>query len=134
MRIDFIKRCTFAVLGTILVLLIAAYWVVTAALPRREGEARVAGLAAAVTVDLDAHAVPRVAGESFEDALRGEGYMHAQERFFEMDLLRRSTAGELAALVGESVLALDRAQAPFDFRLRARALLARLPAEQRGWL
>ena len=38
---------------------------------------------------------------AFEDALRGQGYMHAQERFFEMDLLRRLPAGELAALLGE---------------------------------
>jgi penicillin G amidase len=134
MRVDFIKRCAFALLGTILVLAIAAYLVVAASLPRRAGEVRVAGLAAPLAVALDAHAVPTLQAASFADALRGEGYMHAQERFFEMDLLRRSTAGELAALVGEGALPLDRAQAPFDFRARAHALLATLPEEQRGWL
>ncbi len=60
--------------------------------------------------------------------------MHAQERFFQMDLLRRSTAGELAALIGPRVLALDRAQRPFDYRRRARELLARLPPREQAWL
>lgn len=134
MRIDLLKRAAVTLLGVIVALAAAAYLVVAAALPRRDGEARVAGLSAPLTVELDARAVPRLQAASFEDALRGEGYMHAQERFFAMDLFRRSTAGELAALVGEGALRLDEAQAPFDFRARARALLAELPDEQRGWL
>ncbi|HEX5048192.1 MAG TPA: penicillin acylase family protein [Gammaproteobacteria bacterium] len=133
-RIDLAKWCTFAVVGTILVLVIGAYAIVSAALPRRSGEARVDGLAAPLTIELDRHAIPRIRGSSFADALRGEGYMHAQERFFQMDLLRRSAAGELAALLGPRAAALDAAQAPFDLRARARELLPRLPAEHRAWL
>lgn len=133
-RIDLAKWCSAGVAGTIVVLAAAAYLIVAAALPRRDGEASVPGLGAPVTIELDAHAIPRIRGTSFEDVLRGEGYQHAQERFFQMDLLRRATAGELAALVGARALPLDTAQAPFDFRTRARAALAALPAEQRGWL
>ena len=104
--------------------------------PYRAATARpaIARLSAPLAIDLDARAVPRIHGATFEDVLRGEGYMHAQERFFQMDLLRRSTAGELAALIGARVLPLDRAQRPFDYRRRAHELLARLPAREQGWL
>src|ERR1044072_6422589 len=105
-RIDLAKWCTLGVMGTILVLVIAAYVIVSAALPRRSGNARIEGLAAPLAVELDAHAIPRIRGSSFTDALRGEGYMHAQERFFQMDLLRRSAAGELAALLGQRAASL----------------------------
>jgi penicillin amidase len=134
MRSDWIKWCAAALIGTLLVLVGVAYFGLRASLPRRAGEAQVAGLSAPLAIELDAHAVPRIKAASYEDALRGQGYMHAQERFFEMDLLRRASAGELAALVGERALALDRAERPFDLRKRARAVLERLPPEQRGWL
>jgi penicillin amidase len=134
MRIDWIKWCVLAIAGTILVLAASSYLVVRAALPRRDGQALLPALTAPLAIELDARAVPRIRAASFADALRGEGYMHAQERFFQMDLLRRSAAGELAALVGEPALALDRAQAAFDLRRRARELLGRLPAEQVAWL
>ena len=51
-----------------------------------------------------------------------------------MDLLRRSSAGELAELFGERALEADRAQRPFGYREHARALRAALPAEQVAWL
>jgi penicillin amidase len=134
MRIDWLKWLALALLAAILAAATGAVLVARASLPRRDGEAAIPRLSAPLGVDLDAHAVPRIHGASFEDALRGEGYMHAQERFFQMDLLRRSTAGELAALIGPRVLTLDRAQRPFDYRRRARELLARLPPREQGWL
>ncbi|HET8696486.1 MAG TPA: penicillin acylase family protein, partial [Gammaproteobacteria bacterium] len=95
-----VKRSAWGLAAVLLAAAAGAYALVWAALPRRSGEAHVAGLTAPVAVELDAHAIPRIHGTSFEDALRGEGYLHAQERYFQMDLLRRSAAGELAALVG----------------------------------
>ena len=134
MRIDWLKWFALAILALVLVAATGALLVARASLPRRNGEAAVARLSAPLAIDLDARAVPRIHGATFEDVLRGEGYMHAQERFFQMDLLRRSTAGELAALIGSRVLPLDRAQRPFDYRRRAHELLARLPAREQGWL
>jgi penicillin amidase len=112
----------------------AVYALLSAALPRRSGEAAVPGLTAPLTVALDAHAIPTVRGASFEDVLRGEGYLHAQERFFQMDLLRRSAAGELSELFGERALAADLSQRPFDYRQHARRLRMALPAQQNAWL
>jgi penicillin amidase len=112
----------------------AAYLLVAAALPRRSGQAQLAGLTAPLAVALDSRSIATVRGESFDDVLRGQGYLHAQERFFQMDLLRRSSAGELAELFGERALAADRSQRPFAYRELAQRLLATLPAEQTGWL
>jgi penicillin amidase len=123
-----------AAAGLALLLLASAYLVVAAALPRRGGEAPLPGLTASVSVALDSRAIPTVRGESFLDVLRAQGYLHAQERFFQMDLLRRSSAGELAELFGERALAADLGQRPFGYRERARQLRATLPPEQNAWL
>jgi penicillin amidase len=111
-----------------------AYAVLAAALPRRSGEAAVAGLTAPVAVALDARAIPTVRAASFLDALRAQGYLHAQERFFQMDLARRSSAGEFAELFGARALERDIAQRRFGHRAVARKLLATLPGEQLDWL
>ena len=120
--------------GLALALLALAYAVLGAALPRRSGEAPVPGLGAPVAVALDDRAIPTVRAASFLDALRAQGYLHAQERFFQMDLLRRQSAGELAELFGERALEADRAQRPFGHREQARNLLTALPPEQAAWL
>jgi penicillin amidase len=110
------------------------YGLLTGSLPRRDGSAALPGLTDPVRIELDIHAVPRIRGDSIADVFRAEGFMHAQQRYFEMDLTRRSAAGELAALVGARALPLDRRQRVFGFRQRAESLLAGLPAAQRGWL
>src|SRR5690606_37462581 len=94
----------------------------TASLPRRDGAAAVPGLSASVVIELDAAAVPRIHAASLADAYRAQGFLHAQERFFQMDLGRRSAAGELAALAGPAALPLDRERRVFQFRKRAREL------------
>ncbi len=110
------KRLGVAVSILVLAVSLGIYALLAASLPRRTGEAAVPGLAARLSIDLDAHAIPSIHAASFTDALRAQGYMHAQERFFEMDLLRRAPSGELAALFGERALASDLAQKPFEFR------------------
>jgi penicillin amidase len=123
-----------AAAGLVLVACALAYAVLAAALPRRSGQAVLAGLTAPVAVSLDARAIPTVRAATFLDALRAQGYLHAQERFFQMDLLRRSSAGELAELVGELALERDVAQRRFRHRALARKLLDTLPIEQLDWL
>src|SRR5262249_23055348 len=117
-----------------MVLAIGVWLAAFASLPRRSGDARVEGLAAPVAIELDAHAVPRLRASSLEDAFRAQGFLHAQERFFQMDLMRRAAAGEVAALAGARALPLDLARRPFELRRRARAVLAALPPRQRAWL
>src|SRR5690606_20054866 len=87
-----------------------------------------------VSVAPDARAIATVRGVSFLDVLRAQGFLHAQERFFQMDLLRRSSAGGLAELFGERALTADRGQRPYGYRDHARALRAALPPEQIAWV
>ena len=124
--------------STISVLLLLAvlavcwcYWRVRASLPQVEGTATVAGLAAPVTVERDALGVPTIRAGDRTEAARALGWLHGQERFFQMDVLRRVAAGELSELFGKRALPRDRATRMHGFRKLAQAVVARLPAEQR---
>ncbi len=99
-------------------------------LPQTEGKHRLAGLSASVTVDRDDLGVPVLRGTSRIDVIRALGFLHGQERFFQMDLLRRFPAGELAELFGERALESDRRMRIHRFRARAEAWLSSAPPEQ----
>ena len=71
-----------------------------ASLPIQEGTVSLPGLEADVTVARDGLGVPTITALSRRDAAAALGFLHAQERFFQMDLQRRQAAGELSALVG----------------------------------
>jgi penicillin amidase len=77
-------------------------------LPQLDGMRRVSGLSAPVEVARDRLGIPTIRARSRADAARATGFLHAQDRFFQMDLARRRAAGELSALVGARALALDR--------------------------
>jgi penicillin amidase len=102
-----------------------------ASLPQLEGERAVRGLGAPVRVERDALGVPLLRGGSRLDVARATGFLHAQERFFQMDLLRRSAAGELAALFGRAALEMDREARPLQLRQVARRALRALRADER---
>jgi penicillin amidase len=114
-------------IGLLLVIVAAAgFWVrskVKASLPEVEGERRVTGLAAAVTIERDALGIPTIRGASRRDVAYATGFVHAQDRFFQMDLLRRQSAGELAELFGPAVLPADRGVRVHRFRAEAERLL-----------
>jgi penicillin amidase len=104
----------------------AAYFVRSTlrdSLPIVNGTVRVRGLQSAVTVERDALGIPTIRGISREDVARATGFVHAQDRFFQMDLARRRAAGELSALVGEAALLLDRQVRVHRFRDEARRAL-----------
>jgi penicillin amidase len=79
------------------------------------------GIAAPVGISRDALGVVTIEAGSETDAVRALGFVHAQERFFEMDLARRSAAGEMAALFGPAALPLDRDRRPHRLRARVAA-------------
>lgn len=129
-----LKVLSISVAALALLAFVGAHLAASASLPRRSGSAVVTGLGARAAIELDGHAVPRIRGETLTDVFRAEGFVHAQERFFQMDLARRRTAGELSALFGRRALGLDASQRAYEFRARARALAARLPERHRAWL
>jgi penicillin amidase len=76
--------------------------------PHVDGRLRVHGLDADVEVLRDRHGVPHVFARGEADALFGQGFVHAQDRLFQMDAMRRLAAGRLAELAGPSLLESDR--------------------------
>ena len=128
-------RLTAVVLGLLAaVALGAGLWLrghLRSSLPRLDGAVTVPGLAAAVTVERDALGMPTLRARDRVDATRALGWLHAQDRFFQMDLLRRAAAGELAALVGAKALPRDRQTRRHGFRRLAGQVLAGLePADR----
>lgn len=107
-RVGRIALWAVAVLTTLaLVLTLAAVWTVRRAFPQHDGALRLPGLTAPVTVHRDDHGIPQVYATTAEDLFRAQGYLHAQDRFWEMDFRRHVTAGRLAELFGESQLETD---------------------------
>ncbi|NPC97381.1 penicillin acylase family protein [Nocardioides sp. zg-DK7169] len=97
-----------AVLAVVLVAgLLAATALERRALPQLDGSRELPGLGADVEVLRDEHGVPQIYGDSLDDLMRAQGYVHAQERFFEMDVRRHATAGRLAELFGEKAVESD---------------------------
>ena len=103
-------------------------------LPAVDGRVAVAGLSAPVTVTRDALGIPTFTAPSRLHLARAVGFVHAQERFFQMDLQRRQPAGELSALVGAAGLDADRTTRVHRFRHIAGRAVAAAPADYRAEL
>ena len=103
-----------------------------ACLPALDGPAVLPGLGAPVRVTRDALGVPTLSGASRIDIARATGWIHAEDRFFQMDLMRRRGAGELAELFGKAALPMDREARMHGFRRLAQEVLAREAPERRA--
>jgi penicillin G amidase len=103
-----------------------------ASLPQATGRRVVAALRQPVVIERDALGVPTISGADRLDVAVATGFVHAQDRFFQMDLLRRRAAGELAALLGHAAAGSDRALRLHRFRdVARRALAAAAPSQRR---
>src|SRR6201998_2605749 len=133
---------TTAWLVTILVVLsgLGILWLRSAAksaLPTLDGDIHLASqgapdLSAPVTVRRDQHGVPHIDAATQEDMFVAQGYVTAQDRLWQMDAYRRSANGELAEVMGPSLLRHDKAQRMFQFRNTAHRIYANLPPEERA--
>ncbi len=112
-------------LFVVLILAVAGwfYYEARASLPQVDGQVRVEGLAAPVTVIRDAQGVPHIRAANLHDLLFAQGYITAQDRLWQMDATRRAALGELAEIVGPEAVERDRHQ---------RLLLVRSTTE-RAW-
>lgn len=123
----------------LLVLLLAgafvwAWMTLRGSLPLYDGAHALAGLHAEARVTRDPLGVVTIEASNRLDATRALGFVHAQERFFEMDLSRRAGAGELSALVGRSALSIDRLRRVHRLRNRARLAVQAASDDERALL
>jgi len=134
-------RVRNVVLAILLALVLASsgtaglYWRWSrAALPKLDGHAQLPGLAAPATIRRDALGVPHIQAGSTPDAIRAQGYATAQDRLWQMDLLRRRAQGELAEAFGEGALRADRDARTLGLGHAAAASLAALDPDSRALL
>src|SRR5579862_4709695 len=116
--------CGAALVLVVLLALLGCYALLRASLPRLDGTLKAPGLAAPVTISRDARGVPTITAGSRIDLAYATGFLHAQDRFFQMDLSRRLAAGELSELFGAIALEQDKRVRLFRFRSVAGAVLA----------
>ena len=106
--------------------------VVRSALPELDGALAVGGISAPVSVTRDSHGVPTLEATTLDDLFFAQGYVTAQDRLFQMDLMRRAAAGELSEIVGEAALPHDRQQRILGIRAAAQKGLATATDEDRA--
>jgi penicillin amidase len=117
-----------------LIVLAAGFGVMRLTLPPASDAAVIPGLSAPVSITLDGHGIPYVKAGSEHDAWAAIGWLHARDRMFQMELMRRGAAGRLAELIGAQGLRLDRYVRLLGLSQAAEADYARLPEETRAAL
>lgn len=133
---------TKSIIITLLLILILAiatastwlYSQVDSSLPKLNGKETLWGLSSTAIVERDKQGIVTIKAKSREDIALATGFVHAQERFFQMDLLRRNSAGELSSLFGKIALNHDKKIRIHRFRDRARAIIKQLPKAQKSIL
>jgi penicillin G amidase len=133
-----LRRLLWVMGGVVaIVLLVAAsglIWLhraMTKSLPQLDGSIHLPGLSAPVSVRRDSHGVPHIEAANLDDLLLAQGYVTAQDRLWQMDMLRRNAAGELAEILGPSLLDHDKAQRVFQFRNVSLRIYHNLPENER---
>ena len=124
--------------GTVLRLLAAAFLLLAScssffrtSVPQREGQLAVAGISAPVEIVRDTYGIPHITASNDHDLYFAQGYVHAQDRLFQMDMERRLARGELSEIFGERALPADRLFRCLGFAARAPGIIASLPEKTR---
>lgn len=138
------RRWPFAVrwslhLAVLLVVVLIAGLITSVVLVRRsfpqlEGTVEVPGLEGMVEVIRDEQGIPQIYADTLPDLMRAQGYVHAQDRFYEMDIRRHITAGRLSELFGETTLETDKVIRTMGWRRVASREWALLAPETRAAL
>jgi penicillin amidase len=121
----------FAIIALLAGLAGYAFYVAHSALPQLDGRLRVSGLSAPVSVTRDSHGVPTITAANLEDLFFAQGYVTAQDRLWQMDVIRRAGSGELSEIIGEDTLQLDREQRILGLRAAARKSLEMASPQER---
>ncbi len=129
-----LKRIAWALIAVVLGLIILLLWYRSASQPQIEGSIKLNGLAASVDIVRDAEGVPHIYAKSTGDAYFALGFVHAQDRLWQMELNRRIPAGRMAEILGPKALDADRFLRSLGVRRNAEAILTKLSPETRAAL
>ena len=126
------RDIALAFLSLLLLAILGLWLLVRASLPQIEGE--VSGLGVTARIERDSLGTPTIQAASRSELAFATGFAHAQDRFFQMDLLRRAAAGEMAELLGPGVVDRDREFRVHGFRHVAQQVMAQLRDTDRALL
>lgn len=129
----FVKILNLSIAVLVLAVLAAGYWFAYRPLPQTSGKIT-APVAAAARVIHDARGVPHIQAASIEDAIFLQGFVTAQERMWQMDVLRRLAAGELSEIIGKATLQIDLDTRRLRQRQIAEAAYKSIPAADKSIL
>lgn len=110
------------------------YGVLSLSLPALDGKGHSEAINESVIISRDVLGQAVIKAQSHNDAAYGLGYAHGQDRFFQMDLLRRNAAGELSEIFGKAALALDKKMRFHQLRKRSQVILKNLPESDKQLL
>jgi len=114
--------------------LLLGWWIVRRSLPQLDGSVAIAGLAQPVTIVRGQWGRPWIRANSIEDAVTAQGFVMAQDRLWQMDLLRRASAGDLSEIFGGVALKFDEDSRTLGMRQAAERAAANASPEIRGML
>ncbi|MFZ0661901.1 MAG: penicillin acylase family protein [Acidobacteriaceae bacterium] len=123
-------------IATVLVCVGGTLWLkyeMRATLPQLDGQLRVQGLTAPVTVRRDQHGVPHIQAANLDDLFAAQGYVAAQDRLWQMDMARRMASGTVAEILGSSYLKHDRMERTLLIRETAERIVANLSNTDRRY-
>ena len=120
-------------LAAMIVALWWLYWIAHSALPQLDGKVSVPGISSKVRAVRDGQGVPTIEAATLEDLFFAQGYVTAQDRLWQMDILRRAAAGELSEVIGEATVKMDREQRILGVRIAAEAAEKNLSARDRAY-
>ncbi|MAP48944.1 MAG: hypothetical protein CMH90_05630 [Oceanicaulis sp.] len=133
-----IIRILLAALALVLITVLGvSAWMVErfhASKPRQSGEITLSVLDSPAHVVRDANGIAHIFGDSDADVMAALGYVHASERFFQMDMARRYMRGELSALFGEDYLRADAQTRTYGFRRLTEEIVANTSADTRAMM
>lgn len=122
-----IKITTVGLLSIVFILAASVYLLLFMSLPKLDASIGSDTINDSVSIERDRLGTAVVTASNRQDAAYGLGYAHGQDRFFQMDLLRRNSAGELSEIFGEKALELDKRHRFHQLRKRANKILTTLP-------
>lgn len=129
-----LKRIAWALLAAVLGMIILLLWYRSASQPQIDGNIKLNGVTAPVDIVRDAEGVPHIYAKSTGDAYFALGFVHAQDRLWQMELNRRIPAGRMAEILGPNALDADRFLRSLGVRRNAEAILAKLSPDTRAAL
>jgi len=130
-------RILYYAVCTLLVALIAAVWwlygIARSPLPQLDGSVTVPGISSKIRVVRDEQGVPTIEAATLEDLFFAQGYVTAQDRLWQMDMMRRAAAGELSEVIGADTVQMDRQERILGLRLAAEASEKNISARDRAY-